>query len=182
MGRGRGTEIVILVGGLYYLGGHVILKLKLTLHNISIKSIFGITDLIYSRDIWKMHVSSEKISFPMVICRKCLEHCVGFSVDLFLKHLIFSPAPFSWNSRVWSFFSSILGIESFLEGFKVFCITHKKIEKYDGKNMKHISLMYSFNFFRNQLWQDWISYNSFKNVNMCLLEEAMYEKCRSGHF
>ena len=48
------------VGGLILLGGHVILKLKL--HNTSIKSIFGITNLIYFRDIWKMHLlSSEKI-------------------------------------------------------------------------------------------------------------------------
>ena len=42
--------------------------------------------------------------------------------------------------------------------------------------------MYCFNFFRNQLWQHLISYNSFRNVNMCLLEVAICEKCRSNHF
>ena len=42
--------------------------------------------------------------------------------------------------------------------------------------------MYCFNFFRNQLWQHLISYNSFRNMNMCLLEVAMCEKCRSSHF
>ena len=39
--------------------------------------------------------------------------------------------------------------------------------------------MYCFNFFRNQLlWH----LNSIRNVNMCLLEVAMFEKCRSSHF
>ena len=42
--------------------------------------------------------------------------------------------------------------------------------------------MYCFNFFRNQLWQHLISYNCFRNMNMCLLEVAMCEKCRSSHF
>ena len=42
--------------------------------------------------------------------------------------------------------------------------------------------MYCFNFFRNQLWQHLISYNSFRNMNMCLLEVATCEKCRSSHF
>ena len=42
-------------------------------------------------------------------------------------------------------------------------------------------LMYCFSFFRNQLWQHLISYNSFRNMNMCLLEVAMCEKCRSSH-
>ena len=42
--------------------------------------------------------------------------------------------------------------------------------------------MYCFNFFRNQLWQHLISYNSFRNMNMCLLEVVMCEKCRSSHF
>ena len=36
--------------------GHVVLKLKLKLHNTSIKSIFGIANLIYISDIWKMHL------------------------------------------------------------------------------------------------------------------------------
>ena len=46
-------------------------------------------------------------------------------------------------------------LKQLLEGFKVFCIvlmkdksSHKKVEKYDGKN---VSLIYCFNFFRNQL-------------------------------
>ena len=42
--------------------------------------------------------------------------------------------------------------------------------------------MYCFNFFRNQLWQHLISYNSFRNMDMCLLEVAMCEKFRSSHF
>ena len=42
--------------------------------------------------------------------------------------------------------------------------------------------MYYFNFFRTQLWQHLISYNRFRNMNMCLLEVAMCEKCRSSHF
>ena len=42
--------------------------------------------------------------------------------------------------------------------------------------------MYCFNVFRNQSWRHLISYNSFRNVNMCLLEVAMSEKCRSSHF
>ena len=42
--------------------------------------------------------------------------------------------------------------------------------------------MYCFNFFRNQLLQHLISYNSFRNMNMCFLEVAMSEKCRSSHF
>ena len=47
---------------------------------------------------------------------------------------------------------------------------------------ERVSLIYCFNFFRNQLWQHLISYNSFRNMNMCLLEVAMCEKCRSSHF
>ena len=46
----------------------------------------------------------------------------------------------------------------------------------------HLLKMCCFNFFRNQLWQHLICYNSFKNVNMCLLEVVMFEKCRSSHF
>ena len=41
--------------------------------------------------------------------------------------------------------------------------------------------MYYFKFFRNQLWRYLISYNSFRNVNLCLLEVAMCEKCRSSY-
>ena len=135
-------------------------------------------------------LSSEKIS-SMAICRKCLEHAVVFPVDLFWSnvHLMFPPMPFSWNTCVWSFFSSILGIEIFsLEGFKVFCIvlmndksSHiKKIEKLDGKN--RVSLMYCFNCFTNQLWQHLISYNSFRSMNMCLLELAICEKLQKQPF
>ena len=98
---------------------------------------------------------------------------------------MFLPLHFSWNSRVWSFFSSILGTEAFFVRFLSFLrsvnetqvITHKKIEKHDGR----VSLMYCFNFFRNQLWQHLISYNSFRNINMCLLEVVMCEKCTSNH-
>ena len=42
--------------------------------------------------------------------------------------------------------------------------------------------MYCFNFFRNQLSQHLINYNSLKNMNMCLLEVAMCKKCRSSDF
>ena len=42
--------------------------------------------------------------------------------------------------------------------------------------------MYCFNFFRNQLWQHLINYNSLRTMNMCLLEVAMCEKCRSSNF
>ena len=49
-------------------------------------------------------------------------------------------------------------------------------------NPNTLYLMYCFSFFRNELWQYLISYNSFRNMNMCLLEVAMCEKCRSSHF
>ena len=39
-----------------------------------------------------------------------------------------------------------------------------------------------FQLFRNHLWRHLISYNSFRNVNMCLLEVAICEKCWSSHF
>ena len=130
-----------------------------------------------------MHLSSEKIFFAMVICHKCLEHCCFFSRPFFEASHV-SAGTLQLKFQGMKFFSSILGNWNiFLERFKVFCITHKKIEKYDGKNMKHASIMYCFNFFRNQwMMTALISYNSFKNVNMCLLEEAIYEKCRCGHF
>ena len=41
--------------------------------------------------------------------------------------------------------------------------------------------MYCINFFRNQLWQHLIFYNSFRITNMCLLKVAMCEKRRSSH-
>ena len=45
--------------------------------------------------------------------------------------------PFSWNSRVWSFFSSTLGIwKIFLEVFKVFCLVLKKDKSSHIKNRK----------------------------------------------
>ena len=40
--------------------------------------------------------------------------------------------------------------------------------------------MYCFNFFSNQLGWHLISNNSFRNVNMCLLEVVMCEKCRGS--
>ena len=120
---GRGVRIFVLVGGglncwrSWWGGGAYIVGVgRGKLHNTSIKTIFGITNLIYFRDIWKMHLlSSDKISFSMAIWSKCLEHSVVFPVNLFWSnlHLIFPPLPFSWNSQVWSFFSSILGIETF---------------------------------------------------------------------
>ena len=73
------------VGGLILLGGHVILKLKL--HNTSIKSIFGITNLIYFRDIWKMHLlSSDKIFFNGNMVQVFGTLCC-FSSKPFLKQL-----------------------------------------------------------------------------------------------
>ena len=69
-------------------GGHVILKWKLKLHNSSIKSTFGITNLIYFRYIGKMHpLSSYKISFSMAIWHKCLEHSAVFPAELFWSNL-----------------------------------------------------------------------------------------------
>ena len=93
---------------------------KYIVHNTSIKSIFGITNLICFRDIWKMHLlSSEKISFSMAICRKYLERSVVFPVDFFLKQLVshvsadilqlkkfpsmkfFLIHPWNWNIFFW---------------------------------------------------------------------------------
>ena len=42
--------------------------------------------------------------------------------------------------------------------------------------------MYCFGFFRKQSLQHLISYNSFRNMNMRLLQVAMCEKYRSSHF
>ena len=56
-----------------------------------------------------------------------LEH----PVDLFWSNLI----PFSWNSRVWSFFSSILGIKTFIwEVLKVFWVVLMKDKSSHIKN------------------------------------------------
>ena len=123
------------------------MKWKLKLHNTSIKSIFRIAKLIYFRDIWKIHLlCSEKISFLMAICRKCLEHFLVFPVDLFWSNLriMFPPIPFSWNSQVWNFSHPYWELKHFFFGkFQSFLhsvnerqvIIHKKMEKYDGKNV-----------------------------------------------
>ena len=91
-----------------------------------------------------MHLlSSEKISFSTEICWKCLEHSVVFPVELFWSnlHLMFPPIPFNWNSRVCSFFWSILGIKTFfLEGFKVFSVVLMKDKSLHIKNRKVWSL------------------------------------------
>ena len=126
----------------------------------------------------------------MAICCKCLEHSVAFPVELFWSnlYLMFPQIPFSWNSWVWSFLSPVLGIGTFfLEGFKVFYVALMKDKSSHIKNTevwwyKCVSWIYCFNFFRNPLWQHLISYNKFRNMNMCLLEVAMYEKRRSSHF
>ena len=108
----------------------------------------------------------------MAIWRKCLEHSVVFPVNLFWSNLhpMFLLLCFSWNSHVWSFFSSILGIETFFsEGLKAFYVVLVKDKLSHIKNRKawwqeHVFLIYCFNFFRNQLWQHLISYNSFRNI------------------
>ena len=82
-GRVKMLEKSLLGGG----GRNCLFEVKLKLHNTSIKRIFGRTNLIHFRDIWKIHIlSSEKISFSMAICCKCLEHCC-FSRRPFLKQL-----------------------------------------------------------------------------------------------
>ena len=80
---------------------------------------FWIFNILYFRYIWKMHLlSSDKISFSMVIYHKCLEHSVVILAEFFWSnlHLMIPPIPLSWNSWIWSFFSSILGIETFFGG------------------------------------------------------------------
>ena len=62
------------------------LKKKLKLRNTSVKSIFGITNLIYFRDLKNAPVL-KKIFFSMVICCKCFEHSVVFPADLFWSNL-----------------------------------------------------------------------------------------------
>ena len=57
------------------------------------------------RDIRKMHLlSSEKTSFSMVICCKCLENSVVFPVDLFwsILHLMFL------HLQGWSVFTGLI--------------------------------------------------------------------------
>ena len=57
------------------------------------------------RDIRKMHLlSSEKTSFSMVICCKCLENSVVFPVDLFWSnlHLMFL------HLQGWSVFTGLI--------------------------------------------------------------------------
>ena len=81
-GEGKNVRKVFALGG-----RNCLFEVKLKLHNTSIKKIFGRTNLIHFRDIWKIHIlSSEKISFSMAICCKCLEHCC-FSRRPFLKQL-----------------------------------------------------------------------------------------------
>ena len=69
-----------------------------------------------------------------------------FPVNLFRSklHVMFPPLLFRWNSQVWSFFSSSLGIKTFfLKVLKFFCVVlmndkssnKTKIEKHDGKNV-----------------------------------------------
>ena len=71
---GGGGQAIFFLGGRGG-GGHIILKQKLKLIKSKIKSIFGITNLMYFKDTWKIHLlSSEKISFLMAICPKCLVH------------------------------------------------------------------------------------------------------------
>ena len=83
------------------------------------------------------------------------------------------------HPRNWNIFWKVL--KFFLHSVNErWVIAHKKIEKYDGKNV--FLFMYFFNFFRNQLWQHLISYNSVRDMNMCFLEVAMCEKFRSSHF
>ena len=77
------------------------------MHNTSIKSILGITNLIYLRDIWKMHLlSSEKICFSM---KQLASHVSADALQLqFPGMKFFLIHPGNWNT--------------FSEGFKVFCL------------------------------------------------------------
>ena len=96
--------------------GHVVLKLKLKLHNTSIKSIFGIANLIYISDIWKMHLFWKNYLFQWRYVASVWNTLLFFPVELFWSnlHLMLPPIPFIWNPQVWIFFfSSILGIETF---------------------------------------------------------------------
>ena len=113
--------------------------IKSKLYNTSIKSIFGITKLIYFRDNWKMHLSCDKTSFSMTICRKCLERCC-FSSKPFLKQLttlqlkfpgmkFFLIHPGHWNTFFGRFSSFLRSVNERQ------VITHKKIEKHDGRNV-----------------------------------------------
>ena len=75
----------------------------------------------------------------------------------------------------------------FWQILKVFCIVLMKdnplgIKKSKSMMVKTCFLNVLFQLVSNQLWQHLISYNSFRNMNMCLLEVAMCEKCRSSHF
>ena len=72
----------------------------------------------------------------------------------------------------------------FWKVLKFFCVVLMKDKSSHIKKRKAwcVSLMYCLNFFRNQLWRHLISYNSFRNTNMCFLEVAKCEKCRSSHF
>ena len=114
-GQGGGGEGWV-VRNFHISRGHVVLKLKLKLHNTSIKSIFGIVNLIYISDIWKMHLFWKNYLFQWRYVASVWNTLLFFPVDLFWSnlHLMLPPIPFIWNPQVWIFFfSSILGIETF---------------------------------------------------------------------
>ena len=100
--------VVVVVGG-----GSRNFDVKIKMHNTSIKSIFG--NLIYFRDIWKMHLlSSEKYLFQ----RRYVATFTCFSSRPFLKQLashvpantlllkfpgmtFFLIHPGNWNAFFW---------------------------------------------------------------------------------
>ena len=139
-----------------------------------------------------MHLlMSDKLSFSMAIWHKTkVWNTCCFSSKPFLKQLASHVSAATFHLKFPSMIVFLIHPghwNIFSEGFKVFWVVtkdkvitnKKKIEKHD---IKRVHLMYCFNFFRNHLWQHLISYNSFRNMNMCLLEVPMREKCRSSHF
>ena len=79
-----------------------------------------------------MHLlSSDKISFSMAICCKCLEYSVVFPVDIFWCNLflMFPLLPFSWNSEVFPHFLNFLHSVNERQ-----VVTHKII-KYGGTGL-----------------------------------------------
>ena len=141
---------------------------------------------MYFRNIWKIYLlSSEKTSFSIVICYKCLEHSAVFPIDLSWSnlHLMVPPIPFNWNSYVQHFFSSILGTEMFYFFEKVLKLPSERQVITNKKKVEKCMVIrcfnYCFNFFWNQLWKHLISYNGLRNIN--ILEVAMCEQCRSRH-
>ena len=76
-----------------------------------------------------MHLlSSEKRSYSVAICHKCLEHSVVFPAHLFLKQIASHVSGDTLQLNLTHFI---------LEGFKAFCSVNERqvIEKYDGKNV-----------------------------------------------